>query len=338
MNAFVKKSGGVPRVVVVTRPTELRALLLRHGTLEQAAFFLRTHGQDIAEVEARHRAFEATLATLDKAIPRRWRRSDLARADLDRFVFEPDDLVVCLGQDGLVANVAKYLDGQTVVGLNPDPSRFDGVLARHPVASAAKLLEGALARTAKIEERTMVEARTDDGQRLLALNEIFVGHRTHQSARYTMRWNSEEERQSSSGVVIATGTGATGWMRSIMLARGRDPFAAFDVALASATKSPAIPNALRDPRRGKAAAAIAQVPQPEESRLTFCVREAFPSVATRTSLVTGDVDTDHTLAIVSEMNEGGTLFGDGIEEDAIELRYGLRVELAVARERLHLVA
>lgn len=131
---FVKKSGGVPRVVVITRPTELYALLLRHGTLEQAAFFLRTHGQDIAEVEARHQLFETTLATLDKAIPRRWRRSDIARADLDRFVFEPDDLVVCLGQDGLVANVAKYLDGQVVVGLNPDPSRFDGVLARHPVA------------------------------------------------------------------------------------------------------------------------------------------------------------------------------------------------------------
>ena len=41
------------------------------------------------------------------------------RGDLDRFLFEPDDLVVIVGQDGLVANVSKYLDGQPVVGINP---------------------------------------------------------------------------------------------------------------------------------------------------------------------------------------------------------------------------
>lgn len=41
------------------------------------------------------------------------------RGDLDRFLFEPDDIVLALGQDGLVANVAKYLDGQPVIGSNP---------------------------------------------------------------------------------------------------------------------------------------------------------------------------------------------------------------------------
>ncbi|MEI9866324.1 MAG: hypothetical protein WDN00_17560 [Limisphaerales bacterium] len=44
------------------------------------------------------------------------------RSFLPNFVFAPEDTVVTLGQDGLVANTLKYLDGQPVVGVNPDPN------------------------------------------------------------------------------------------------------------------------------------------------------------------------------------------------------------------------
>jgi hypothetical protein len=37
------------------------------------------------------------------------------------------------------------------------------------------------------------------------------------------------------------------------------------------------------------------------------------------------------------MNDGGVLFGDGIEEDRLELPYGARVRVEVAPERLRLV-
>lgn len=293
-----------PRVVVVTRPTDYEALLERHGTREQARFFLETHGQQIGDVEARHARFEQALAAVLRAVPMRWRRSRITRADLSRFVFEPDDVVVCVGQDGLVANVAKYLHGQRVVGVNADPSRYDGVLVPHRAEAAGTLLAAAAERRAAVEERTMVEARTDDGQRLLALNEIFVGHERHQSARYRIAWGGVEERHSSSGVVVATGTGSTGWARSIVLGRGVDP---------------------------------STLPRPADPRLAFFVREAFPSVATGTRVTDGVVAGDDTLAIVSEMNDGGTLFGDGIEDDAIAFRWGLRAEVRVAEERLCLV-
>jgi hypothetical protein len=120
-----------PRAVIVTRPTEYDDLLQRHATREQARFFLASRGQRLDEVESRHAqvksAFEAVLA----AIPYRFRRAIVRRADLDRFLFEPEDIVVAVGQDGLVANVAKYLSGQIVIGINPSPALFDGVLVRH---------------------------------------------------------------------------------------------------------------------------------------------------------------------------------------------------------------
>jgi len=294
-----------PRVVVVTRPSDYEALLARHGTHEQARFFLERRGQDINDAKERDAWQRAVLDGVSRAIPSsRVRRSNVTRADLSRFLFEPDDVVVCVGQDGLVANVAKYLSTQHVIGINADPSHNDGVLVRHKAGAAKDLLGAALGGgRLRVEKRTMVEAITDDGVRLVALNEIYAGHRTHQSARYRLRHHDGEERQSSSGVVVSTGTGATGWARSIALGRSQPP----------------------------------SLPKPSDPSLVFFVREAFPSIATGTNLVGGAVDPSFPLTIVSEMNEGGTLFGDGIEDDAVDFRWGLCATIRPAKERLHLV-
>ena len=292
-----------PRVVLVTRPTEYEALLARHATREQARFFLEQRGQQIDEVQARHQRFVDALRTVSQAIPQKWRRTRIDRPDLSRFVFEPSDLIVVVGQDGLVANVAKYLDGQRVIGINPDPARNDGILVPHAPEMARDLMPLAAAGRCTVEERTMVEASLDDGQRLVALNEIFLGHRSHQSARYRLRAAGREERQSSSGLIVSTGTGATGWARSIQVQRR----------------------------------ARIELPAPSEQRLAFFVREAFPSVATGTTLTAGVLGGSDSLELVSEMGDGGVVFGDGIEEDRLDLGWGVAARVRVAGARLHLV-
>src|SRR5690242_10978536 len=158
-------SGKVPRAIVVTRASEYEALLARHGTRAQAAFFLERRGQSIDDVERRHALAQRALEAVSRAIPADWRRARIDRGDLARFVFEPEDLVVAAGQDGLVANAAKYLGGQLVLGVNPDPERYDGVLVPHRPDRAAGLLRAMAAGRVEVEERTMVEARLDDGDR-----------------------------------------------------------------------------------------------------------------------------------------------------------------------------
>jgi NAD kinase len=292
-----------PRVVVVLRPTEYEELVRRHGTRAQAEFFLKGRGQTLAAIDHRHARQHEALAQVLAAIPRAWRRSRVERRDLARFVFEPEDVLVAVGQDGLVANVAKYLDAQRVVGINPDPASYDGVLARHRASDAAELVMAAQAGTAKLEERTKVEVALDDGQRLHALNEVFVGHRSHQSARYRIHASGIEERHSSSGTIIASGTGATGWARSISRDRRDAP----------------------------------RLPSPCERRLAFFVREAFPSVSTGTEVTAGLLGEEEVLEIVSEMNESGVIFGDGIEDDRIDFGWGMQARIRVARSRLWLV-
>lgn len=115
------------RAVFVTRETDYDLLLARHATRGQAKFFLETRGQNIEIIEDRHRQFHATLHEARSLVPDDWRQASVTRADLDRFLFGPEDVIVAVGQDGLVANVAKYLDGQPVLGLNPAPDLYDGV-------------------------------------------------------------------------------------------------------------------------------------------------------------------------------------------------------------------
>ncbi|WP_433831428.1 hypothetical protein ACQP2E_13490 [Actinoplanes sp. CA-015351] len=288
-----------PRVVVVSRRSELDELLARHGTRGAAAFFLSRRGRDLDEVTARHEALQDALTRVGAAVPTDWRRGHLERADLPRFLFAREDIVVAVGPDGLVANVAKYLNGQPVIGVDPEPGRNAGVLVRHRPDAVAGLLRDRPAG----QSRTMVVARLDDGQELYGLNEIYVGHAGHQSARYILSDQAgARERQSSSGLIAGTGTGATGWCASIAKERASAPPA----------------------------------PAPEEAALCWYVREAWPSPATGVSLVAGVLAGGDELELTSE-SERLVVFADGVEPDALELSWGQRIRIGVAGRRLNLI-
>ncbi|MER8017359.1 hypothetical protein ACIQ7S_28070 [Streptomyces griseoluteus] len=291
-----------PRAVLVHRTTEYEELVARHGTHGQAAFFLSSRGRDIEEVAERHRRARRALAQVTAAVPLNWRQALVERADLDRFLFAPEDVVVVVGQDGLVANAAKYLDGQPVIGIDTDPGRNPGVLVRHRPRDAAALLASA---GGAAEELTMVEAVTDDTQRLVALNEIYLGAPGHQTARYRLGLDGDRgvvEAQASSGVLVGTGTGATGWLRSVWQERG----------------------------------GTLPLPAPAEDRLLWFVREAWPSPATGTSLVGGGLTASAVLTLTVE-SDHLIAFGDGVESDALQLTWGQTVRVGVCGRRLRLV-
>ncbi|MFJ9682738.1 hypothetical protein ACIRP2_32505 [Streptomyces sp. NPDC101194] len=293
-----------PRAVLVHRTTEYEELLARHGTHGQAAFFLSSRGRSIDEVARRHRHTRQAIADVAAAVPLQWRQSRVERADLDRFLFAPEDVVVVVGQDGLVANVAKYLSGQPVVGIDTDPGRNPGVLVRHRPSDAAGLLRAAASPVGAADELTMVEAVADDTQRLLALNEIYLGPPGHQTARYRIGPDvpgAAAEPQASSGVLVGTGTGATGWLRSLWQERRS-----------------ALP-----------------LPAPTDARLLWFVREAWPSPATGTSLVAGELGRGQGLRLTVE-SDRVVVFGDGMETDALALTWGQTIRLGISATSLRL--
>ncbi|MGW0712806.1 hypothetical protein ACWD4G_43925 [Streptomyces sp. NPDC002643] len=294
-----------PRVVLVHRTSEYEELVARHSTHGQAAFFLRSRGRDIEDVAERHRRERAALAEVASSVPLTWRQARVERGDLDRFLFAPEDVVVVVGQDGLVANVAKYLVGQPVVGVDADPGRNPGVLVRHRPGQAGKLMASAVREGSRVDELTMVEAVADDTQRLVALNEIYLGAAGHQTARYRLGLDGDRgvvEPQASSGVLVGTGTGASGWIRSVWQERASE-----------------LP-----------------LPDRREAQLLWFVREAWPSPVTGTSLVAGRLTASAHLTLTVE-SDRLIAFGDGMEGDALELTWGQTVRVGVAETRLRLI-
>lgn len=291
-----------PRVVLVTRPTELAALLGHHGTRGQVEFFLSSRGQSFDEVARRDALQEEAIARAKRAVPSDWSFAHVWRDDLNRFLFFPNDIVVGLGQDGLVANLAKYLDGQPVLGISPDLASSEGVLARHGLDDLGGLLLRVAAADMDVSARSMVQAASSNGDNLLALNELFIGHRSHQSARYELNYNGKSEYQSSSGLIVSTGTGLTGWAKSIMAATHLEFELAADDPLA-----------------------------------VFFAREPWPSRTSGAELRAGVINDQHGMQVISRNNDGGVIFADGIEPDFLRFDWGTSVEVRVADQRFNLV-
>jgi NAD kinase len=308
------------KLVLVTRKTALEELVERFNTRDQARFYIDHMGGRFDEYQAAHDVYHHALDSLHGAIPHGVRTQWIDRSFLPTFTFGQWDVVVILGQDGLVVNAAKYLNEQLVVALNPDPVRIDGVLLPFDYRSAGAAIALALESAGRKVWRdvTMALAVLNDGQSLLAVNDLFIGQKTHTSARYRIHYDQFEEEQSSSGIIISTGAGSTGWNRSIVVGAS---------GIVQALAGQAEIAAIRDQYRFDW----------EARYLVFNVREPFPTKTTGAEIVHGKIEAKKALEIVSLMPQNGVIFSDGIEEDRLEFNSGTTASIGLAERRLRLV-
>ena len=203
-------------------------------------------------------------------------------------------------------NAAKYLDGQLVVGVNPDADRAPAACSaatapRRPPACSTGSCAATVATGSRSGPWRSPSARTAS----VCSRSTSSSSATRPTSRRAtvLAVGGREERQSSSGLICATGTGSTGWALSIARERGLD----------------------------------ADLPAAEELRLAWFVREPWPSPTTGVSLDHGWLGVGDHLSLVSDMPENGVVFGDGLEQDRLEFLAGQTVRLGVAERALNLI-
>lgn len=305
---------GYEKLVLVTRKTRLQELVERFNSRGQARFYIEHAGGRFAEYEEEDAAYRRALDATRSQLRGELKLHVLERTLLPTFLFARQDLVLVLGQDGLVANVAKYTGQQPIIALNPDPARHAGVLLPYRPEDAARAVASVIAGRERIRRVTLAEAALSDGQRLLAFNDLFIGVRTHTSARYRLEVGDHHEVQSSSGIIVSTGAGATGWLSSVYQMAAR---LARDARVTAAAR----------PRFAW-----------EDRRLAFVVREPYPGSPFQAELVDGLVEERAELVVESLMPAGGVIFSDGMEDDFLQFSSGSVARIRAAQQHACLAA
>ncbi|MGR9108481.1 MAG: sugar kinase [Gammaproteobacteria bacterium] len=305
------------KIVLVVRRTRLDELIARFNTEDQARFYVEHLGADFSDYLDEDRTYKRALGKAEDILSLHGRLQVVDRKFVPNFLFGPRDTVVALGQDGLVANVLKYLDGHMLLGVNPDVKRWEGVLLPFTVSDLDLVIPEVFAEKRPVCDVTIAKVRLNTGETLLGVNDLFIGPRSHGSARYTIRIGDSWEDHSSSGIIVSTGLGSTGWLRSVF---------AGATGIASALTGQSL----------EIEASKARLPW-NADYLYFSVREPWPSRNSAARITFGKVTSDNPLRLVSQMAENGVIFSDGFESDYLQFNSGTEAIIGLADKKGHLV-
>jgi hypothetical protein len=309
MKGMLKRWGSKGTAKFRMRSARLASLSFKQMNMEDADQLAE---QDFLEIQREDDSYDQAYRTVRESIDVGLPISVVPREYLPNFDFSMAKAVVVLGQDGLVANTAKYVRGLPIIGVNPDPSRYDGVLLPFQVNEARRCGQRVLKDAAAVRTVTMGRADLNDGQSLLAFNDFFIGCQSHGSARYRIEQGPRSEQHSSSGVIVSTGAGSTGWLSSV-----------YNMVKGFSSSS----NDTQD---------LSSMGW-EDRALAWVVREPFKSKVSSANMVVGKIEEGVSLGIESLMSERGVIFSDGIEADALEFNTGSIVSIRVADQVARLV-
>lgn len=294
--------------ILIKNKTRLEMLIERFNTQAQAKFYIESSGGNFQEYVEEHQKFHTSFAEVQAQLSKVLKNKIVEKDFLPSYIFSENQLIVVVGQDGLVANVSKYSKGIPIVAVNPDEDRYDGVLLPFNSTNFLEGINSVINNNFKSKKMKFAEAKLNDGQRLLAVNDLFVGVSSHSSARYKISVNGVEEQHSSSGIIVSTKTGSTGWLSSI-----------FNMAF------------------GILGNRKVNYPKIGENDLYFAVREPFKSKKSEAGICGGLIKQGNKLIIESLMPNNGFIFSDGIEQDFLHFNSGAIAEIKLSEEEAILV-
>lgn len=298
----------VEYAIIIKNKTRLESLIERFNTKAQAQFYIESSGGNFREYVEEHEKFYQSFMEVQTKLSKVIKNKVVEKEFIPSYIFSEKNLIIVIGQDGLVANVAKYSKNIPIIAINPDEERYDGILLPFTTQNFLHGVHAVINESYKVKKMRFAEAVLNDGQKLLAVNDLFIGISSHSSARYKIMLNGKEETHSSSGIIVSTKTGSTGWLSSI-----------FNMAF------------------GILGSKNLKYPTMNEEDLYFAVREPFKSIRTQTGICGGSLKKGNKLIIESLMPNNGFIFSDGIEQDFLQFNSGATAEIRLSDEEAVLV-
>ncbi len=92
------------KIVLVKRRTRLEDLIARYNTIAQAKFYIEHMGSDFSDYIYEDEQYKRSLSEAQNQLKALGRVQVVDREYVPNFIFRDNDIVVVIGQDGLVAN------------------------------------------------------------------------------------------------------------------------------------------------------------------------------------------------------------------------------------------
>ena len=199
-----------PRVLLVYK----QSTITRLGD-DDMAKLINAGVTNLNRLESAHTQHQGVLESVRQAIganciAERW-VGDCTKEDCDQA-----DLVVCVGGDGTVFGVQRWLTHQPLIAVNSDPARSVGHVTRLTVDAVSATLAAWKLGNAREERMPRLQVcindttRPDEEASLPFLNDcLFTNQNPAEMTRYQLVSPDGEELQYSSGIWIATAAGST---------------------------------------------------------------------------------------------------------------------------------
>lgn len=346
----------IQNAIIIKPKTSFDETVARFGVEKQAEFYIQRNldifeKDEMPELKAKRRLFKSKVgsgeiqdlkkeksaneSTIDKIYSicsKNLKTKIIDKNFLPSYIFTEQDVVIVVGQDGLVANTAKYVRNIPIIGINPEPERYDGVLLPFQLNTFEPIFYKVLSNTYKYQSVTMAEAVLNDGQKILAFNDLFIGPRSHTSAKYTLTYEEEIEAQSSSGIIVSTGVGSTGWYSSFFnMVDGINSKSNSGISSKLLSSISSVSSSISSSHNRS------YLFPREANELRFIVREPFISKTSSANIVHGAITPTNKLVIESNMANNGIIFSDGVESDFLNFNSGTIATIQISEDKAKLV-
>lgn len=285
-------------IVIGRKTTRYEGNLKKYGSHE--ALGERISYDKLGERVEDHWDYQKTLSELESEFESAGVDCHIVRVPVNSCeVFENKDLIVSLGGDGTTLRTSHYIKDDTPL-LPLRTGRSIGVLCSGEADKAGSIIERLLEDDFSIEERMRVAAEFR-GRKEYALNEVMVGNKYPRPSYYKLLFKGKEEEQGSSGVVVSSGSGSTGWYGNVWETSNLKSF----------------------PRDSK--------------KLRYIVREPMRVEEEGLELLHGEIEEGEEFKIESLMDFNGVICFDSALKFMYDFPLGDTVKLSVSDEPLRVI-
>ena len=187
------------KIILVKRKSRLEDLLVRFNSASQAKFYIEHLGADFSDYQHEHDRYQQALANATKIL-QELRQAACVGSGL------PAQFSVWSGRPG-GSDLAGWSGGEhpQIPGRaaldrgQPRSAALGRDLAAFKVNDLRKIIPEVAMGQRKQKQVTLAVARLNNGQALYAVNDLFVGQRTHVSARYQIQFDRLNEAHPRAG-------------------------------------------------------------------------------------------------------------------------------------------